>query len=429
MIQDAIEYIDKELTRLRDQTGNSEPSPDQLRTMNTLLDLSDMLEGDDGQDANPDMTAALRAVQLDPVGGRRTMRTSKPMTLHGPDDNKSYRSLFGDSGREWEDRDMTFFEALFSGRAHPGLVKRAMNETVGSGGGFLVPTEYEKQIHDVSLENEIVAPLANVMPMDSKQLEIPAFEIGDHSSHLYGGFIAYYKGEATSLTEADPQTRRMELNARKLTGYVKLSNELIEDSGSHDKITQICGEGLAWYRDRAFLKGNGANQPLGVLNANCLKVVSKETGQAASTIVYANLANMLGALFPGSFNRSVWVCHVTTIPQLLQLTIPAGTGGSHYPVLTSSQGKFEILHRPAVFTEKTEALGTQGDVLLADFSQYVIGLKRGMRIDHSIHVAFSTDELVTRLIERHDGQPLWDKVLTLEDGSNTVSPFVTLEDR
>ena len=62
-------------------------------------------------------------------------------------------------------------------------------------------------------------------------------------------------------------------------------------------------------------------------------------------------------------------------------------------------------------------------------NQYVIGLREGMRFDVSIHVAFETDELMARLIERHEGQPLWDKALTLEDGITTVSPFVVLAER
>jgi len=266
--------------------------------------------------------------------------------------------------------------------------------------------------------------------MKSKSKQIPAFTIGDHSSNLYGGFIAYYKGEATSLTEADPTVRSMELIAKKLTGYIKMSNELVSDTpGGSDQIVKICGTGLGWYRDKAFLKGTGSGEPLGILNANCLKVTSKETGQAASSILYTNLINMVKDLHPACFKRSVWVCHQTTIPELLSLSIPIGTGGSHVPVMRETDGGFQILTRPVIFTEKTETLGSQGDILLADFSQYVVGLREEMRIDYSIHVAFTTDELVARLIERHDGQPLWDSTLTLEDGSTTVSPFVTLEAR
>jgi len=123
------------------------------------------------------------------------------------------------------------------------------------------------------------------------------------------------------------------------------------------------------------------------------------------------------------------VCHQTTIPQLLTLSMAVGTGGDHIPVMTESNGQFSILTRPVIFTEKTETLGNKGDIMLADFSQYVVGLREGMRFDSSIHALFEYDEIVSRIIERHDGQPLWDSALTLEDGSTTVSPFVVLEAR
>jgi len=122
----------------------------------------------------------------------------------------------------------------------------------------------------------------------------------------------------------------------------------------------------------------------------------------------------------------VWVCHQSTIPQLLQLIVPCGLSGTHIPVMTESNGVFKILTRPVIFTEKTEALSSRGDVMLCDFSQYVVGLRSGMQFETSIHVHFTTDELLSRIIERHDGMPLWGEALTLEDGSTTVSPFVVL---
>ena len=85
--------------------------------------------------------------------------------------------------------------------------------------------------------------------------------------------------------------------------------------------------------------------------------------------------------------------------------------------------------RAVGFYRKTEVLGDKGDIMLADFSQYVVGLREGMRFDTSIHVAFETDEILSRIIERHDGQPLWDEALTLEDGTTEVSPFVVLAER
>ena len=364
--------------------------------------------------------------------GKVTREKKAPYEIRLAGDPKDYRSLYGTDRNEyqWRDKESTFFQALFSGRYHPELTKRGMTEGLPSGGGFLVPVEYSKKIHNISLENELVMPLATVQPMASSSIMLPAFEIGDHSSNLYGGFTASYTAEAGTMSDANPLVRRMELNAKKLTGFLRFSNELMQDTpNGESQILETCGKGLAWYRDKFFLKGTGAGQPLGLLNSPCLIAVSKEVGQPVDTIVYENLTNMMARIRAASFARSVWICHQTCIPQLLQLSISVGTGGSFIPVMNESNGKFTMLTRPVIFTEKTEVLGDQGDILLADLSQYVVGLRNEMRIDLSQHVYFTTDEGAARLIERHDGQALWGEALTLEDGSTTVSPFVTLEAR
>jgi len=363
-------------------------------------------------------------------GPHSSIRHDGAYALVGPNGRKDYKALFGNSGYNWPDKGTNFFAAAFSGRHHPGLIKNSMSETVPSDGGFLVPSEQASRIHAVSLENELVMPRSYVQPMRSNTITIPAMSIGDHSSALFGGFTASYTAEAGTISEANPKARAMELNAKKLTGLIRFSSELNADTpNGMSQIEALCGKGLAWYRDKFFLKGTGAGQPLGILNAGCTIEVSAETGQAASTIIYENLTAMMARMFAGSFQNSCWVCHQSTIPQLLQLSVAVGTGGDHIPVMSESNGQFKMLTRPVIFTEKTEPLGSKGDIMLADFSQYVVGLRQDMRFDTSIHVAFETDELLSRIIERHDGQPLWDSSLTLEDGSTTVSPFVVLEAR
>ena len=363
-----------------------------------------------------------------PGGGTAT--TTGRSELRGPSAKKDYQSLFGSGGHRWTDQNTSFFQAVFGGRYHPDLIKNAMSESVPSSGGFLVPTEYASKIHNVSLENELVMPRAYVQPMASNSIKIPAMSIGDHSTALMGGFEANYVGEAGSISENSPKTRHMELTCKKLTGLLRFSAELVQDiPGGESQITNLCGKGLSWYRDKSFLKGTGAGQPLGVMRADCLITVDPEIGQTAGTIIYENLTKMMGRMFAGSFKNSVWVVHQSCIPALLQLSMAVGTGGSFIPVMSESSGEFRMLTRPVIFTEKTETIGTKGDIMLADFSQYVVGLRGQMRLDTSIHVHFQTDELLARLIERHDGQPLWDEPLTLEDGSTTVSPFVVLGER
>lgn len=351
--------------------------------------------------------------------------------LRSPGQAKDWNSVFGSQGGYvWPDKDCNFFSAVFSGRHHPGLTLRSMTETVPADGGFLIPSQTAAQIHQVSLENEIVSPGAFLQGMVSNEIKIPAMAIGSHASALMGGFTASYTSETGSIDEHSPKTRNMTLTAKKLTGMLRFSSELSADvPGGFDQIVQICGKGLSWYRDLYFLKGTGAGEPLGILKAPCLVTVPKETGQKKETIIYENIIKMMSRIFAGSFKNSIWICHQTCIPQLLSLSLSVGLGGAAIPVMSETNGKFTMLTRPVLFTEKTETLGTQGDILLADLSQYCIGLRNEMRFDTSIHVHFETDELLSRIIERHDGQPLWNEALTLADGGTTVSPFVVLADR
>lgn len=361
--------------------------------------------------------------------GGGSIRHDGAYALIAPNGRKDYNAMFGNNGHQWADKDVNFFSAALSGRHHPGLIKNSMSETVPSDGGFLVPSETASRIHAVSLENELVMPRAFVQPMRSNSITMPGLSIGDHSTALFGNFIASYTAELGTISEHSPKARAMELIAKKLTGLIRFSSELNADTpGGMSQIETLCGKGLAWYRDKSFLKGTGAGEPLGILNAGCTIEVDPETGQS-SGIAYENLTKMMSRMFAGSFSNSVWVCHQSTIPSLLTLSLQIGLGGDAIPVMTESNGQFKMLTRPCVFTEKTETLNTKGDIMLCDFSQYVVGLREGMRFDTSIHVAFETDEILSRIIERHDGQPLWDTSLTLEDGSTTVSPFVTLGTR
>ena len=79
--------------------------------------------------------------------------------------------------------------------------------------------------------------------------------------------------------------------------------------------------------------------------------------------------------------------------------------------------------------EHASAVGTKGDIILADLSQYIYATKGGLRSAASMHVRFVEGETALRFVLRNDGKPWWSGPLTPAKGSNTVSPFVALETR
>ena len=86
-----------------------------------------------------------------------------------------------------------------------------------------------------------------------------------------------------------------------------------------------------------------------------------------------------------------------------------------------------LFGRPVIPSEYTANLGTTGDIILADFSEYIAIDKGGVEAAQSIHVRFLYDEQVFRFVYRVDGQCAWHKALTPFSGGSTLSPFVVLD--
>ena len=84
---------------------------------------------------------------------------------------------------------------------------------------------------------------------------------------------------------------------------------------------------------------------------------------------------------------------------------------------------------PVVFTEFNKTLGTSGDIILADWSQFKLANKGAIEVASSMHVEFVTAQNAWRFIVSYDGQCTWESALTPKNGTGTISPFVALATR
>ena len=312
--------------------------------------------------------------------------------------------------------------------------RNAFSEKVPAEGGFLVPERLRAELLRVALESAIVRPRARVIPMDSLRVPFPAIDDTSHASSVYGGIVGYWTEEGATLTESTPSFGRITLDAKKLTAYAEVPNELMSDSViSFDAfINQVFPEALAWWEDKAFFDGSGAGEPEGFQNAGAVVNVAKESGQAAATVVYENLVKMYARMLPASLNRAVWVANHEVFPQLATMALSVGTGGSAIWIGNGGAANtppVTIFGRPVIFTEKAEALGTAGDIVFADFSYYLIGDRQSMSARSSEHRNFEKDETVFRVVQRLDGRSWLNSAITPHKGSSTLSPFVRLATR
>ncbi|WP_437206628.1 phage major capsid protein [Planctomicrobium sp. SH664] len=323
-----------------------------------------------------------------------------------------------------------FLKEVGSGRYSERLASLSQGEYSDPYGGFAVPTQFSAELMDISLENEIVRPRARVVPMTTKELETPRWDGQDHTTGvLYGGLRGYWGMETQTVAESNAAMELMTLTAHRLMLLLTATNELLADApGFQQPLNAAIGSSLGWQLDDAFLNGTGVGQPLGILHDPAAITISKEVGQAANTINYENLKKMFSRMHDAGRSRAVWIANSSAIPALLSLVQTVGTGGDTIPVMTEGPDGFKILTRPVLFTEKLPAIGTKGDIVFADLSQYVVGLRQEMRIDYSPFSKFESNQILFRAMARVDGRGSWKTVLTPKNGP-TQSWVVTLETR
>jgi hypothetical protein len=81
------------------------------------------------------------------------------------------------------------------------------------------------------------------------------------------------------------------------------------------------------------------------------------------------------------------------------------------------------------YSQYCAPVSSQGDLIVCDFSRYVVAMRESLRTDVSIHVKFLTDEVALRFIMRVNGQPIDRTPVTRLNDSTTLSAFVSLQAR
>jgi len=309
-------------------------------------------------------------------------------------------------------------------------------EGIPSEGGYLVQTDFTSELLELAHESGILYAKTDRRPISANANGIKINAVDETSrvdGSRQGGVRAYWTGEGASLTASRPTFRQMELALAKLTGlYYATDEELKDTTALAANVARWFGDEFGFKLDDAVFRGTGAGMPLGILGHAGTVSVAKETGQTAATILAVNVEKMVARLWARSMPRSEWYINQDCWPQLFQLSHEIGTGGvpMFIPPGGLSAAPFgALLGRPVMPIEHCATLGTVGDIVLADFMQYLTIEKGGVEAASSIHVQFLTDETVFRFILRADGQPKRNAALTPFQGTATQSSFVTLATR
>lgn len=313
-------------------------------------------------------------------------------------------------------------------------LRNAYSSVVPSEGGFLVPETLRSQLLSIALEQSVVRPRATVIPMETARVPFPMIDSVTNVGSVFGGMVGYWAEESAAFQESNPKFGRIELDAKKLTGFALVPNELLSDSliSFAALIERLWPSALAFFEDSAFTTGSGAGQPLGFLGSRnpASVAITKESGQTAATIKTQNIVKMYSRMLPASLNNAVWLCSPEALPQLLTLSLEVGTGGA--PVMlvdASAKPTMTMLGCPLIVTEKAGRVGTRGDLAFVDLSYYLVGDRQLMTADSSTDYRFGNDQTAFRILQRVDGRPWLQSAITPANGGDALSPFVEIEAR
>lgn len=243
------------------------------------------------------------------------------------------------------------------------------------------------------------------------------------------GIQAFWGSElgqmAKSKINVDP--RRVEVH--KLYAFSSISEEELADApllGS--RLTKKASQAIRWKANSAIVAGNGVGKPKGWRASGGAISVAKESGQAADTIVAANIAKMYSRLLEGSHSRAFWMVNSDVLPQLMTMTV------GNQPIWLAPNGFINapggmLMGRPVYFSEHSKTIGDKYDIELIDPMGYYAAMRQGITEAQSMHLYFDYDAQAFRWRFRMGGQGHLSAAVTPNNGSNTKSHFITLAAR
>lgn len=316
------------------------------------------------------------------------------------------------------------------------------SEMVPADGGFLVQPEFSRELVRRMYNTGQILQRCTEMPITAPHANAIRFPQFDETSRAngsrLGGVQAYWENEAFSMSSltTKPKFQSTELVAEKLTCICPLTNELLVDSGALDAWAQWAfTEEMKFKLEQAIISGTGAGQAQGITNSPALISIAPEAGQGTATILSQNVVKMLGRFWPPSHRSAIFLYNPELLPTLSQLYLVVSGGGSISNLwkFGNADNQFNSLAGfPAFPSEYCSPTGTAGDLILADFTRYVVAMRKNITTDVSIHLRFLTDETAFKVTMRVGGATI-DKAPVIpysaSPPTDTQSSFIVLQNR
>ena len=297
-------------------------------------------------------------------------------------------------GRASDEYKRNFWNAMRL-QGNPYEIRNALQEGTDSEGGYLVPDEYERTLVQALEEENVFRRLAKVIQTSSGDRKIPI--VTSHGS-------AAWLDEEDALTESDEVFDQTSLSAYKLGTFLKVSDELLNDSvfDLPSYISTEFARRIGAKEEEAFFTGDGTGKPLGVLAATGGAEIGV-TAASATAFTADEVFDLFYSLKAPYRRNAVFLMNDSSVKALRKLK----DGNGQYlwqPSLTAGTPDM-LLGRPVYTSAFMPAMAASAkSILFGDLSYYWVADRQGRSFRRLGELYATTGQVGFLASQRVDGK-------------------------
>ena len=245
-------------------------------------------------------------------------------------------------------------------------IRNALQVGVDTEGGYLCPDTFENQLVTGLTAKNVVRGLAHVISTSSGQHKIPV---------VANRGTASWVEEEGPIPEGDDTFGQQYIGAHKVGTLIKVSEELLNDSAFALEASFVAefARRIGNKAEAAFLNGDGAGKPTGILNDAEVGV----TAASATAITADELIDLFYSLPAPYRANAVWGMNDSTMRYIRKLK---DTTGQFLWQKALHEGEHETLLGKPIYHSPfaPEVAAGAKPILFGDLSYYWIGDRKGI---------------------------------------------------
>lgn len=292
-------------------------------------------------------------------------------------------------------------------------VAMALNTLTPGAGGVLVPSNMSSEVIELWRPKSVVRRMGTrSLPLPNGSMTLP---------RLKGGAVVGYTGSDSDIGVTGQTFDNLKLSAKKLTGLVPISNDLLAYSGVSPNVDRLVVDDLtgamAAREDKAFIRDDGTLEtPKGLLAWALagFKIAASDGGTLQK--IEDDLNKLILCLEGVNANMGApgWIMS----PRVFRFLEGRrdGNGNKAYPEMKDGNLKGYPIGKTTQVPNNLGAGSNASEIYFVDFNDCFIGENEDLMIDYSkeatykddqgnVVSAFQRDQTLVRVIAKHDFGP------------------------